>query len=512
VHVNRLLFLCAIGLATAGWSADPGYFAPPHRLAGVGVDRVDMSSLTLEMRTQRMIDSETFAIMREPEALAGAVRVSSPKLQKLFNAAAAKSGFPASTLAAICYLESFGDSKAASPAGPKGIMQFSEGTGRSAGLKIVHVTRYRTTTTTQQVRNKSGKLVSRKVRTKVPYTVTIRDDRLYPERAIPAAANYLARLTNKFGRQDWAIFAYHCGEGCVSEIQPLTEKVVKYTEPVSVAAMFFAASPAHHRELYEALQFHMQRDYSPTYWFRVMRAEQLLKLYQRDPMEFKSLLADYRNDANPQHRADHRLVVWLKGADLAYRTCDDLRRAQGKDLVRVFDNPGFYGFSFQPGDLIAGDPANRQLYEQASPSTLGTLVYIAFETRRLFEATRPTDERFAPLVVTELVNTLDQEKRREPGSDVPVHCTGQVFDLSTANLPPGERECLSFILDEIGWDGCLGFIQESGNTMHIGCSPASRDFFAQVYQDAVAKLGTVHSIPNFRLEGWVTRLRWEIGD
>ena len=87
--------------------------------------------------------------MREPEALAGAVRVSSPKLQKLFKAAEAASGFPASTLAAMCYLESFGDSKAASPAGPKGIMQFSEGTARSAGLKIVHVTRYRTSTTIQ---------------------------------------------------------------------------------------------------------------------------------------------------------------------------------------------------------------------------------------------------------------------------------------------------------------------------------------------------------------------------
>ena len=62
-----------------------------------------------------------------------------------------------------------------------------------------------------------------------------------------------------------------------------------------------------------------------------------------------------------------------------------------------------------------------------------------------------------------------------------------MFDLSTTNLPPGERECLNFILEEIGWDGYLGFIQESGDTMHIGCSPSSRDFFAQVYQDAAAR-------------------------
>lgn len=469
-----------------GLSFHSGFFAPAHRLSGIGVDREDMSPLILDARTQRMIESQTFIIMREPEALIGAQRIESPKLQKLFSAAGDKSGFPASTLAAIAYLESFGNPKAESPAGPKGIMQFSEATARAAGLRIVRVTRYRTTTTTRQVRNKRGRLVKRKVRTRIPYVVTARDDRFSPERAIPAAANYLARLTQRYGRQDWAVFAYHCGEGCVAELQPLTEKIVKYNQAVSVAAMFFAASPAYHHELYDALQFHMQRDFSPTYWFRVMRAEQLLSLYKRDPMEFRSLVSDYRNDSNPQHRADHRLVVWLKSSDLLYRSCEDLRQAQGGRLVRAFDKPDFYGFSYQAPGLFNGNPADRVLYQQASPSTIGTLAYIAFETRRLFEAAKPSGEQFLPLEVTELVNTIDQENRREPGSMLPSHCTGQVFDLSVANLPPFERECLDFVLDEMGWDGYLGFILENGNTMHIGCSPASRDFFTQVYQDAVA--------------------------
>jgi len=472
-------------LASTGASFDER-FAPEHRLVGIGVERADMSTLVLEARTQRMIDSQTFIIMREPEALEGAERICSPKLQKLFNSAAAQSGFPASTLEAISYIESFGKANAQSPAGPVGIMQFSEATGRAAGLKIVRVTRYRTVVTKRTVVNKRGKSVTRKVRTKTPYVVTVRDERLKPERAIPAAANYLERLTNRYGRQDWAVFAYHCGEGCIAELQPLVEKAVKSDEPVSVASMFFAASPAHNRDLYEALQFHMQRDFSPTYWFRITRAEQLLKMYQNDPSEFKQLWADYRNDASPQHRADHRLVVWLKDADLLYRSCDDLRRAEGKELVRVFNKPDFFGFTFALGDPPTGNPADRELYEQASPSTIGTLVYIAYETRRLFEAARPHDEKYVPLQVTELVSTTDQEKRREPGSNVPVHCTGQVFDLSTADLPAGERECLNFILDELGWDGYLGFIQENGDTIHIGCSPSSRDFFTQVYQDAFA--------------------------
>jgi hypothetical protein len=488
VRLTRLRCFPILGLAgfvSTAWCFHPEYFAPEHRLSGIGVDRADMPSSVLRARTERMIDSMTFSIMRDPDALAGAERIT--KLRKIFDSAASASGFPAATLSAISYLESFGNPKAESPAGPKGIMQFSEATGRSAGLQIVRVTKYRISTAVQQVRNKKGKLVTRKVRTKVPYTVTVRDDRFVPERAIPAAARYLARLAARYGRQDWAVFAYHCGEGCVSEMQPMTEKLVKYGDEASVAAMFFGGSPAHNRQLYEAVQFHMQRDYSPTYWFRVTRAEQLLKMYWNDPGEFKTLWADYRNEANPQRRADHRLVVWLKSAGMAYRSCEDLRKAQGTGLVQIMENPGIYGFSFQPGTPIPVDPANRELYRLASPSTIGTLAYIAYETRRLFDATRPRGEQFVPLRVTELVNTLDQEKRLEPGSDMPVHCTGQVFDVSIANLPAGERECLNFILDDMGWDGYLGFIQENGDTMHIGCSPESRDFFAQVYQDAVAK-------------------------
>jgi len=31
----------------------------------------------------------------------------------------------------------------------------------------------------------------------------------------------------------------------------------------------------------------------------------------------------------------------------------------------------------------------------------------------------------------------------------------------------------------------LGFIQVTGDTLHIGCAPAAREFFAKVFGDAV---------------------------
>ncbi len=311
------------------------YFTPHHQLLGIGVGRADLTPDLLAARTDHMIQSQTFTIMREPQAEAGAERITGARLAPVFRLASEESGWPASLISAVAYLESWGDAEATSPAGPRGIMQFSEATARAAGLRIVRVTRYQVTTSHVLVRrtrtrgHKAGRSVYRTVRHKMPYTVTVRDDRLNPQRAAPAAARYLARLETKFGGRDWAIFAYHCGEGCVSDLLPLTEAAVHHKQP-TVAEMFFAANPAHHAELYEALQREMQRDYSPTYWFRIKRAEQLLALYQDDPAAFRELAEEYQNPIHPKRRAVDRLMIWLKSHDIFYRSPDDLRIAERK--------------------------------------------------------------------------------------------------------------------------------------------------------------------------------------
>ena len=53
-------------LAPAGYAATPDRFAPSNRLSGVGASRDDMSDDLLDTRTDLMIQSQTFAIMREP--------------------------------------------------------------------------------------------------------------------------------------------------------------------------------------------------------------------------------------------------------------------------------------------------------------------------------------------------------------------------------------------------------------------------------------------------------------
>ena len=228
----------------------------------------------------------------------------------------------------------------------------------------------------------------------------------------------------------------------------------------------------------------MLRDYSPTYYFRIMRAEQLLDLYRHDPDAFGRLSEEYRGDFAPGTRPQHRLAVWLKQNDFVFRKLNDIRDDDGKRLAKAIDRPDYLGYTLH---LSADTPADAGTLAQASPAALGALAYIAFETRRLFEQMNPPGQTFQPLPVSGLVEPEDVARQLNPREGL-AHTSGLVFDIDYTGLHPAELECLRFVLDDLGWDGYLGFIEEGSGSLHIGPSPASRDFFTTVFQESVGEL------------------------
>ena len=472
-----------LGLALSARGGPSERFLPTHRVSGVGLARVDISGELLQERTALMVQTQTFGILREPRALPAARRLTSDAaLQSLFRSAAARSGFPQSVLEAIAYLESWGDATAESPAGPKGIMQISEATAHDMGLAVKHATLYRKVKERVAAPAKRGKPKFKTVTRKIPYSATVRDDRLVPARAIPAAATYLAGMERRFGGRDWAIFAYHCGQGCVAQMLDLTRRASGVPSgQATVARMFFSCSPAWNRELYAAIQQEMQRDWSPTYWFRVRRAEQLLALYREDPAAFASLAREYQSDFTSA-RPPHRLSVWLRRPDLVFHSDDDLRSGLArKSLAKAFNRPGYFGYSL---NLLADSSANLGLYSAAAPAAIGALATIAFETRRLWEEMDSAGAGFRPLQVVALVEPEEFARGLTEPEALP-HSSGQVFDIDYSGLSPAELECLRFVLNDLGWDGYLGFVDE-GRTLHIGSSPAAREFFTAVFEEAAA--------------------------
>src|ERR1017187_106821 len=88
-----LIFFLLLSLGPRLPAASPAYFAPAHRIIGIGADRDDLSIEQIDLRVARMIESQTFAIMRDPEALPGARRITADaKLRALFQSASHHTG------------------------------------------------------------------------------------------------------------------------------------------------------------------------------------------------------------------------------------------------------------------------------------------------------------------------------------------------------------------------------------------------------------------------------------
>jgi hypothetical protein len=215
----------------------------------------------------------------------------------------------------------------------------------------------------------------------------------------------------------------------------------------------------------------------------------LLSLYRNDPEGFATLAQQYRSEFGSAPRAPHRLSVWLKRDDLVYHSGDDVRADMGSKLVRALDWPAYFGYALR---IEPDQPEGLDYRLQATPAAVGTLTYIAFETRRLWEEMKPKAEHYVALPVTSLV---EPEEYTVPNSraEAPSHASGQVFDIAYAGLPPAEYEALRFVLDDLGWDGYLGFVEEGRENLHIGCAPPARDFFTLVFQEGLKSADNVKS-------------------
>jgi hypothetical protein len=62
---------------------------------------------------------------------------------------------------------------------------------------------------------------------------------------------------------------------------------------------------------------------------------------------------------------------------------------------------------------------------------------------------------------------------------------GRIGDIAYFHLSPEQEECLEFVIDDLGWYGCLGFIDDAltGKRIHFGPSPTSEPFFLEIYYE-----------------------------
>jgi len=315
------------------------------------------------------------------------------------------------------------------------------------------------------------------------------DERFDPEKAIRVQTRYLVALTRRYGGVDWALQAYHGGEGGVRRTVGLYHgnRGELASRAGGLAALPFAdlyhrvtpqSAPAAFAYLYGRSDDHRY------YWWKVQMAERALDLYRRDPAEFErqweSLKpglpteAVYYGDPTPHAFAD---AAALRAA---YR--------DGR-LVRVPVAATRLGVRTE--DLATLDPTAVSLHKGLRPEAMGALLRIA----RLYREHGGKE----PLTVLALVQSEAYRARfreRNPEKALPgyppqpdFHATGLCFDLR----PPGDawsRKVLEFSLSRLYDALRLSWRTERpGGQLryHVVVNPEHREELAAAYRREAAR-------------------------
>ena len=359
-------------------------------------------------------------------AIATAARVA--RFRGLIDAATRGSGIDPSLVEALVFVESAGrpDVVAGSdPSSAAGLTQILADTARS--LLGMHVDLARSAQLLAAIGNAStpgqvSRLLSRLARA---------DDRFNPRRAIAATVRYLRTAEQRFGRQDLAFVSYHMGIGNLQRV--LSE--YDGGAPVPYPQLYFDSTPDHHAGAFRLLAGF--GDQSSLYYWRVLGAAQIMRLY----------------------RSDRAALERLAGLETGYDSSALVLHPPG--VVSPFADPGALSAAYAARTLVPlpanatrlglltsrsmGDQAHRlgvsaALYRGLAPVALDLLVELAARVRAL--------SGFAgPLTLQSTV--ADRRYQSLLGASDDPAATGYTFEISRRYGSRAQAQALQAMLDRL---------------------------------------------------------------
>jgi hypothetical protein len=349
----------------------------------------------------------------------------------LIDAAAAGSGIGPETLEGIVFLESAGDPNAiagSDPANAAGLTQIVASTG--VALLGMHINLGASRALTARIDRAEGLgqsgLVARleAARAKV-------DPRFDPRQALAATVRYLKLAEHDFGRLDLAVASYHMGIGNLMSVLDAYDG----GQPVPYAKLFFDTAPDHHSHAYALLSGF--GDDSWTYLWRVLAAEQIMRLYRTDPAVLGRL-------AGLQTLTDSAAYVLHPPGQLhpfADPGALDSAYAQ-RVILPLPTNPAELGLAYDPqmGALAHRLGFTRALYRGLRAPALDLLIELGTRVRALWGGR-------APLIVTSTV--LDQAYQRQLGIDDPVAAGGWTFTIARRYASQAQALAFQSMLDRL---------------------------------------------------------------
>jgi hypothetical protein len=298
------------------------------------------------------------------------------------------------------------------------------------------------------------------------------DDRFDPEKALAGTVRYLSEARDDLGRDDLAIVSYHMGIGNLQGVlraysgrssHPITDVVG--ADDLSYARLYFDSSPIAHREAWEQLASF--GDDSQTYYWRVLAARDVMRLYREDPARLDRL-AELHG-----HGPSAELVLHPPETTHRFVERGDLESAIQRDsLVPLPDDPARLHFRVDPRlavDIrdLGGDPAT---YRTLRPRALRLLEYLTENVYDLSEDDRPLTVTRAAYdeAAGAALTPLDLGEQAE--SHTGLHAAGFTFDIRRRYGSGSQAAAFQWTLERLEALGEIAW-SRGKNVIHVTVSP-----------------------------------------
>ena len=293
------------------------------------------------------------------------------------------------------------------------------------------------------------------------------DARFDPGKALAGTVRYLTEALERLGRVDLAIVSYHMGIGNLTNVlrayatAEADADVPTFVEEqeLSWVRVFFDTAPDRNAPAHELLV--PLGDDSPTYYWRVLAAQEIMRLYREDPDRLREL--------DLLHTAKASAEEVLHPPSETERFADDVDLQEAWDdhtLQPLPDDPRKLGFQVDRtmGVLAPQLGQTPELYQGLRREALALLLYVAGRVKELSGATKPLE--ITSTVRDDAYQQLLRKDNPEATHGYSLHTTGYAFDVERRYESGEQARAFQFLLDDLTARGLIAWIREPG-AIHV---------------------------------------------
>ena len=293
------------------------------------------------------------------------------------------------------------------------------------------------------------------------------DARFDPEQALAGTIRYLTTARELLGTDELAVVSYHMGIGNLSDVlrayagadDDADVPALVEDRELTWARVFFDTAPDRNAAAHRLLV--PLGDDSPTYLWRVLAAQEIMRLYRDDPDRLQELDLLHRAKASAEE------VLHPPSEAERFADGDDLQQAWDDRILHPLPNePARLGFAIDRdlGQLARRLGQPRELYTGLRAEALALLVYMAGRVKELSGASRPL--RVTSAVRDEAYQELLRNGNREATHGYSLHTTGFAFDVARNYESGDQAQAFQFLLDDLTARGLITWIREP-TAIHI---------------------------------------------